>query len=348
MGLLKKIKEKKKVNITEKKEKVKPLVSKSKPLLPLSQPPTKEAQDKESSGMAKIKEDVESGLVSKTPRQQRTITKEIEKQRKPIKEVMEKTKISKKVIGKDWVETGIAGLDELFEKGIPRATSILVAGGAGSGKTILCLQLLKNAAERGEKTLYISLEESEYRLRKHMQGFNWEPEKLEKKGLLMIKRVDPFKISRSVETLLAKARGELKIEVGNVGGLIPKGFKPNLIVLDSLTALSSAFEELTYRVYAEQLFRYLESLGATSFLISETEQIPIKYSRTGVEEFLADGVIVLYNIKTEEVRENAIEVLKMRGAKHQKKIVAMQISDKGIVVYPTQEIFGSLGKENEK
>lgn len=70
--------------------------------------------------------------------------------------------------------------------------------------------------------------------------------------------------------------------------------------------------------------------------------MPTIFSTTGVEEFLADGVIVLYHFKQGNVRENGIEVLKLRGAKHQKKIVALQITDEGIVVYPEQELFGML------
>ena len=57
---------------------------------------------------------------------------------------------------------------------------------------------------------------------------------------------------------------------------------------------------------------------------------------------VADGIVVMYNIRRENIRENAIEVLKMRGAQHQKKIAAMQITDKGIVVYPQQEVFGGI------
>ena len=57
---------------------------------------------------------------------------------------------------------------------------------------------------------------------------------------------------------------------------------------------------------------------------------------------MADGVIVLYNFKRGDVRENALEVLKMRGENHKKKIVAMQINEKGIVVYPEQEVFSEL------
>jgi KaiC/GvpD/RAD55 family RecA-like ATPase len=243
----------------------------------------------------------------------------------------------------DWVKTGVPGFDDLFEKGIPKGSSVLVAGGPGSGKTIFCLQTLSYAASKGEKCLYMSFEESEERLKAHMRDFGWDPDGLEKKGLLMIKRYDPFEVGRTVEALLEKARRELLIEADPV--FLPEGFKPDRIALDSLSAISAAFygREEGYRMYAEQLFRYLESLGVTSFLISETESDPARYTRSGVEEFLADGVVVLYNIRKGDRRESAIEVLKMRGAKFQKKIVPMEItSGKGIVVYPEQKVFGEF------
>ncbi len=289
----------------------------------------------------KIAEAVEEKIRARTPKQQKVITEKINEQRQPIKEVIEKTKDYKKSVSQKWIRTGVKGLDELFTEGIPKGTSVLVAGGAGSGKTILCLEILNHATTNGEKGLYISLEESEFRLKKHMHDFGWEPENLEKKGLLKIRRAKPFIIAREVEALLAKEKGDLKMNVEEIGELVPKDFKPQWIVIDSLTALASAFkdEETTYRIYIDQLFKYLERLGATSFLISETEQMPTKFSKTGVEEFLADGVIVLYQIKHENIRENAIEVLKLRGGGHQKKIVAMQIlSEKGVVVYPEQEV----------
>jgi KaiC/GvpD/RAD55 family RecA-like ATPase len=96
------------------------------------------------------------------------------------------------------------------------------------------------------------------------------------------------------------------------------------------------------RLQGRRRFRFLEKIEATSFLITETEQIPKIFSRTGVEEFLADGVIVFYNLKHGNVRENAIEVLKLRGAGHQKKIVAMQIGSTGVTVYPDQEVFTDI------
>jgi len=164
-----------------------------------------------------------------------------------------------------------------------------------------------------------------------------------KKGNLKIVRLNPFDITRNVDALLAKQKGELLIDIEPM--ILPKDFsKPDFLAIDSLTAIASAFtgKDESYRIYIEQLFRFLEKTGATSFLITETKQVPKIFSPTGVEEFLADGVIVLYSLKHGNVRENAIEILKLRGAAHQKKIVAMQITKEGMNVYPEQEVFSEI------
>jgi len=267
---------------------------------------------------------------------------QILKQREEAHETIKKTEhVVKDEHVHDFVKTGIEGFDQLLEKGIPKGAATLLCGGPGSGKTIMGLQIMNNAAMKGEKCIYMTFEENEDKLRQHMEDFGWDWRKLEKSGNFIIKRYDPFSITRAVEALLEKAKGELMIDVAPV--LFPKDFKPDWVVIDSVTAIASAFygREETYRIYIEQLFRLLEDVGATSFLITESNQIPIKITESGVEEFLADGVIILYNMKSGNVRESAIEVLKLRGASFQKKIVAMKIeSDKGIVVYPEQEVFG--------
>jgi len=195
----------------------------------------------------------------------------------------------------------------------------LVAGGAGSGKKIFCLQTLAVQAGKGKKCLYMSFEENEEKLINHMEDFGWNARDFIKKGNLKIFRTNPFDITRNVDALLAKQKGELLIDIDPV--IIPTDFKPDFIFLDSLTAIASAFtgKEESYRIYIEQLFRFFEKIGATSFLITETEQIPKIFSTTGVEEFLADGVVVIYNLRHGNVRENAIEILKLRGAGHVKK-----------------------------
>ncbi|MDO8511113.1 MAG: gas vesicle protein GvpD [Nanoarchaeota archaeon] len=259
-----------------------------------------------------------------------------------VNKIQGKSKILKKLLTDGYIHTGISGLDELFEKGIPKWASVLVAGGPGSGKTILCLQILANAAAHGERCLYISFEESEKRLLEHMKNFGLSGEELIKKGKLKIVRKDPFVLASSVEALLADVRGELLIDVEEVLEIIPPGFKPDRIVFDSISTIATILppKEEGYRVFIEQLFRYLESLDVTSFLISETEQVPVKYSDSGVEEFLADGVIALYNYRKQNVRVSALEIIKMRGAKIEKKLVPFEIKGgKGIVVYPEAMVF---------
>ncbi len=268
---------------------------------------------------------------------------DVEKIRKAVETEAKQTEAHED--GKQYIRTGIKGFDELFEKGIPKGSATVIAGGCGSGKTIMCLQILAEAARKGEKCLYMSFEESEDKLRQHMKDFSWNPHELEKKGSLVIKRFSIFDIARSIDALLAKRKGELLIDVKPI--ILPDGFKPDLVVVDSLTAIASAFVGSdTYRSYIEQLFRFLEDIKTTSFLITETEQIPRIFSPTGVEEFLADGVVVLYNIRKGDIRENAIEVLKMRGSRHKKKIVAMQMTNRGMEVFPEQEVFSGI--DNEK
>ena len=273
---------------------------------------------------------------------------QILKQREPIKKAIGLARKNKKPILIDgYIKTGIPGFDALIEKGIPKSTSLLIAGGAGTGKTIFCLQTLYNAARKGKRCLYLSFEESEERLKQHMDDFGWDWRPLEKKGLLKIVRKEPFVLTTNIEAMLANAKGELLLDINDILEIVPKGFHPDRIVLDSVTSIATAFEkkEEGYRIFIEQLFRFLEKINVTSFLISETEQLPIVYSRSGVEEFLADGVVVFYDFQKNNIRENAVEVLKLRGSKHRKTIVAMKITDKGIEVYPEQELFTEIKRE---
>lgn len=253
--------------------------------------------------------------------------------------------------GEKFISTGIPGFDNLFKNGIPKGSSILVAGGAGSGKTNFCLQILAHQASRGKKCYFMGFKESPERLTQYMKNFGWNPKKHIDSGNLKFKRFLTSEIyyydkksGSDIQAMMTKDIDPLLMELEPLTIVEDVGFKPDFIVLDSLTSLSSTFrgKEQYYRFYIERLFRYFEEVGSTNFLITETKQVPEIYSPTGVEEFLADGVIVLYNFKRENTRETGIEVLKMRGEEHQKKIVAMNITNKGINVYPEQEVLSAM------
>jgi len=252
---------------------------------------------------------------------------------------------------REFVKTGVPGFDKLFKQGIPKGSTVLIAGGTGSGKTNFCLQLLAHHAAQGKRCYFMGFEESEERLIEHMEDFGWEPQKLIESGNLKLKRFLTSEIyyydkksGSDIQAMMTKEVDPLLMELEPLAITEDVGFRPDFIVLDSLTAISSTFQgkAQSYRFYVERLFRFFEKIGCTTFLVTETEQIPDVFSPTGVEEFLADGVIVFYNFRRENIRETAIEVLKMRGEKHQKKVVAMKTTEKGIKVYPEQEVFGTL------
>lgn len=222
--------------------------------------------------------------------------------------------------------------DDLLEDGgIERGMTVLVSGGAGTGKTTFCMQSLYFGALKGEKGVYISFEEEPENIKYHMKkNFGWDFEPLEKKGLLAIIKIDPTKLARQVEEGFAKEAGILRIEVKKME--LP--IKPDRIAVDSLSALAIEFEsEKIYRKYIKELFHELQEYNSLNLVISETEQNPRTYSRTGVEEFLGDGVIVLYNLKVAGIRKNALEILKLRSGKHVKEMVPYALTENGFEIF---------------
>lgn len=267
--------------------------------------------------------------------------KSVKKKFKKFSKKSKKTKNTKKQEKeekREFIKLNIPGFDNLVIPGVPTGTANLVEGGPGSGKTIFCLNVGINACKKGKKVLYMSFEEPEKRLRSHLKNFGLNAEEYEKKKLLYIKRFNALDIARSVEALLSEAKKELLIDVQPV--LIPSEFKPDIVLIDSLSSIASAFagEESRFRVYMEQLFRYLESHEITSFLIRETSN-PSHIGTNVIEKgeavsFLSDGIIAIYNVIFKNgKRGRALEIIKMRGVNIKRQIVECDIKNKkGFVV----------------
>jgi len=256
---------------------------------------------------------------------------------------MNKTKDAGQRTKKEEVlKTGISGFDDLFaKKGIPNGSSILVAGGPGTGKSIFCRQICYNVVSKGKRCMYVSFEESKERIENSMKSFGWDVTKYIENGTFLIQKINPLDILRMKFGSLGSSGSATDISYKIKPLVIPRDFHPDVIAVDSLSAIidASVSKDRNYRIYLQQLFSFFEETGATSFLITETDPMPIRYSDTGIEEFLADGIVVLYNIQKEDVRENAIEVLKMRYGEHEKKMVLMKITEKGLNVFPQKRVF---------
>lgn len=221
------------------------------------------------------------------------------------------------------VSTGIPGLDDLIEGGIPEGSTVLVSGGPGSGKTILSLQFLIAGATKGEKGVYISLEEDTNRLRDYISKvFEWPLEKLlREKKLIMIKAefFDFEKFKNLVENEVEK-----------------NGAKR--LAIDPITVLSLFFERpLEIRRSLLELDRLLKKLECTTLLTCEIPEGSRSISSFGIEEFTSDGIILLYYLLKGYPR--ALSVRKMRATRHDIGIHPFEITRKGIVVYPREKIF---------
>ena len=188
--------------------------------------------------------------------------------------------------------------------------------------------------------MYVSFEETKHRILKSMESFGWGVTEYVESGQFLIQNINPLDVLRMKFGSLGGSGSATELSSKIKPLVIPKDFNPEIIVVDSLTAIiaASITKEKNYRVYLQQLFSFFQDTKATSFLITETDPIPIRFSDSGIEEFLADGIIVFYNLQKSDGRINAIEVLKMRYGAHTKRIVEMSITSRGIEVYPDKNV----------
>lgn len=248
----------------------------------------------------------------------------------------------------EFLPTRVSTFDHLMDKrGIERGNTILISGGCGTGKSIFCMQSSYNAALNGEKVVYFTLEEEGHKIKRHMKNnFGLDIAAVEKEGNFVIQEVDPIKIAIDVRNVLLNQLPDLSVEkeleiIGKTKFELP--FHPDRIVLDSLSALSAGFKDPeSYRLYVKILIKNLNKYESVNFVVSETEQEPSRYSRSGIEEFLTDGVIILYTLREGLARERAIEIVKLRCSNHIMTPVPYKITDKGIEIYPKEDIFAGL------
>lgn len=255
-------------------------------------------------------------------------------------------KTSSDVYKTEYLPTRVSTFDKMMDSGgLERGTTLLLAGGCGSGKSIFAMQCAYNAALNGEKVVHFTFDEDPTRVKRHVHNsFGWDVQALEDKGMIAMQKVNPFDIARSIEATIKERSIEDVIESIRSVKLnikeVTMPFHPDWVILDSLSALSVAFsDKLKYRAYLNVLFDSLRSYNSVNLVVTEAEQEPNVYSRSGVEEFLVDGVLVFYNIRMESIRTRAIEILKLRFSDHMKKLVPFKIIKDGIVIYLEEQVF---------
>jgi KaiC/GvpD/RAD55 family RecA-like ATPase len=208
-----------------------------------------------------------------------------------------------------------------------------VAGGAGSGKTTMSLQFLINGAkEFDESGVYVSFNETPTVLNQYMGHYGWDLKELEDKGKLNILRLDPADVMQ----VIREDYGQIRDTIKSTGA--------QRFVLDPLSTFNIIVKDPFDRKMSLLKFcEWLRKNECTSMLTLEAERAPNTIEGLGFEEYVVDGVIILYNLQLKNIRQSAVEILKMRGCKHSRKIVPF-IFKKGLNISHEEKLFWSTDK----
>ncbi len=228
--------------------------------------------------------------------------------------------------------TGIKGLDDITNGGLPLGRPTLVCGGTGCGKTLLAMEfLVRGATEFGEPGVFMSFEETSEELAKNVASLGFDlPDLVRKKKLAM----DHVFIERSQ----IADTGEYDLE----GLFIRLGYAIDSIgakrvVLDTVEALFAGLpNELILRGELRRLFRWLKDKGVTAIITGERGEGTL--TRHGIEEYVSDAVIVLDHRVVGQVATRRLRFVKYRGSLHGADEYPFLIDESGFSILPVTSL----------
>ncbi len=228
--------------------------------------------------------------------------------------------------------TGIDGLDEITHGGLPTGRTTLVAGGAGSGKTMLAVEfLIHGIVDHGEPGVFLAFEETEKDLAENFASLGYDLEQLQREGTLLIDHVH-LDADEIVEGVGYDLEG-LFIRLGHAIELV--GAKR--VVLDTIEVLFSTLGN-TGLVRSEflRLLRWLKGRGMTAIVTAERGENLL--TRFGLEEYVADCVILLDHRVEDQISTRRVRVVKYRGSLHEMDEHPFLMAENGISVLPITSI----------
>ena len=229
------------------------------------------------------------------------------------------------------LETGIPGFDAVTMGGLPRRRATVLAGQAGSGKTVFAAHFLAEGVRRGQPGVFVTLEEPGRDLRANLSTLGWDIEAWERQGDFAF--VDASPLIRDGGDVPSYNFDTLTAQIGHA----VDATGAERLVLDSLnTVLAFETSAALARQRLRGLISSMRAMGLTVMLTVETPGDPgTTLSRYGLEEVVADNVVLLRHIHEGTVRRRSVEVLKMRGAMHRKGDYAFTVlPGQGIIVLP--------------
>jgi circadian clock protein KaiC len=228
--------------------------------------------------------------------------------------------------------TGTAGLDEITNGGIPRGRNTLVCGGAGSAKTLFAMKyLLCGALQYNEPGLCVTFEEHPEELAQNMASLGYDIPDLVNKKLLAIDHVEVARheFEESGEYDLSG----LFVRIGHA----IRAIGAKRVVLDTIEVLFSGLpNEAIVRAELRRLFRWLKSQGVTTMITAETGRGTL--TRHGLEEYVADCVILLDHRVSEQLSTRRLRIVKYRGSAHGTNEYPFLLDESGLSVVPITSV----------
>jgi circadian clock protein KaiC len=227
--------------------------------------------------------------------------------------------------------TGITGLDDITEGGLPQGRPTLICGAAGCGKTIFAMEYIIHGAEMGEPGVFVSFEEGIEDLKKNFISINHNLNDLinENKISLDHIRIERSEIEETGEYDLEGLFIRLGYAIDSIGA--------KRIVLDTIESLFSGFSaETILRAELRRLFQWLKDRGVTAIITGESGEKTL--TRYGLEEYVADCVILLNNPVINKITTRNLRVVKYRGSSHGSNEYPFLIDEKGITVLPITSV----------
>jgi len=224
--------------------------------------------------------------------------------------------------------TGISGMDDITGGGLPKGRPTLVAGGAGCGKTLFAMEFLVNGAmEYNEPGVFVAFEENAEELAQNVASLGFDLKELIKQKKLIIDyvRIERSEIEETGEFDLDGLFIRLGLAIDMIGA--------KRVVLDTVEVLFGALQNHgILRAELSRLFRWLKSKGVSAVVTGERGEGTI--TRFGLEEYVADCVILLDHRITEQVSTRRLRIVKYRGTLHGTNEYPFLIGKDGISVLP--------------
>ena len=228
--------------------------------------------------------------------------------------------------------TGINGLDEITNGGLPSQRPTLICGGAGCGKTLMSIEfIIRGALEFGEPGVFMAFEEKAEELSTNVASLGFDLDQLIQDKLL---RVDHVHIERSeIEETGEYDLDGLFIRLSHAIDSI--GAKR--VVLDTIENLFSGLDNQTIlRSELRRLFHWLKEKGVTTIITGERGESSL--TRQGLEEYVSDCVILLENRISNQISTRLLRIVKYRGSMHGTNEYPFLIDEEGISVLPVTSL----------